>query len=205
MPGTPKRAPAIVRPFDLDEHAAAMRAPAQPAENGMEQLYRDARIVPLYEGTNAIQALDLVHRKLDLDGGRPIQRFIEEATQLIDETRDAVDIGSMAPPLAHALKLLQQSTTTLREHVRDDPVEAAAAASDYLRLFGLVALGVVWLRMARAAVTGLQREPDAEAFYTGKIKAARFYFARMLPEIEQRHSAIRSGAGFLMDVSPEEF
>jgi alkylation response protein AidB-like acyl-CoA dehydrogenase len=174
-------------------------------ENGMEQLYRDARIVPLYEGTNAIQALDLAHRKLDLDDGRPMQRFIEDAMRLIDATRHADDIGSMAPPLQHALQLLQLATKNMRAHVRDDAMEAAAAASDYLRLFGLVALGVAWLRMAKAAASGMRREPDAAAFHTGKIKAARFFFARMLSEIEQRYSAIQSGAGFVMDIGPEEF
>jgi hypothetical protein len=84
-------------------------------------------------------------------------------------------------------------------------MEAAAAASDYLRLFGLVALGVAWLRMAKAAASGMRREPDAAAFHTGKIKAARFFFARMLSEIEQRYSAIQSSAGFVMDIGPEEF
>ena len=172
-------------------------------ENGMEQFYRDARIVPLYEGTNAIQALDLVHRKLTLNDGRPVAMFFDEASTLIERHRKDRITGEMTVAFEGAVQLLRRATDAMREHVTRDATEAAAAASDYLRLFGLVALGAVWLRMAAAAVSASANDPSA--FYSAKIKTAHFFFARLLPEAQHRYTATCAGAQSLMAFSPEEF
>lgn len=175
-------------------------------DNGMEHFYRDARIVPLYEGTNAIQALDLVHRKLTINDGQPIAMFFDDAATLIERHRSDRSTGEMAVALNAAVQFLRRATDTVLEHVAQDPTEAAAAASDYLRLFGLVALGVVWLRMAAAAsAPALDGAKKSGAFYSGKVKTANFYFTRLLPEAQLRYAAICAGAGPTMSLSSEEF
>ncbi|MFZ6648854.1 acyl-CoA dehydrogenase C-terminal domain-containing protein [Undibacterium sp. TJN25] len=175
-------------------------------ENGMEHLYRDARIVPLYEGTNAIQALDLVHRKIGLDDGRVLQAYLNGLETLVSEGRHHAALDTMAGALAAALALLRHASTRLRTlGAGGVQVEVGAAASDYLRLFGLVAMGGAWLRMARAAHDTLQAGSDATDFLQGKIKTADFYFQRVLPETEQLHRRITTGATSIMAIKTEEF
>lgn len=175
-------------------------------ENGMEQFYRDARIVPLYEGTNSIQALDLVHRKLALDDGGVIERYLNQLSVKLDEQRlSNPRLLDLCATLENSLKLLRESTTIVSHSVEEKPVEAAAAAGDYLRMFGLVALGAAWLRMAAAADTALMQSPDNEDFLAGKVKTARFYFERFLPDVRIRHSIIAAGARSLTEISDTEF
>jgi len=171
-------------------------------ESGMEHWLRDARIVPLYEGTNAIQALDLVNRKLTLDGGKAVQAWLAEVAQRIQRYRDAPEIGALCAPLEVALGQLRATTALMQDRVATDAVEAAAAASDYLRMFGLVALGAAWLRMAACAQAA--RGSEGGAFYRGKVKTARFYMQHLLPETEQLQHSIRAGAKAIMDVDPQE-
>ncbi len=164
-------------------------------ESGVEQYVRDARITQIYEGTNGIQALDLVGRKLPQNMGRQLRRFfhpISEELAAILAGDDAVLI-ELASPLAKAFGRLQTATTTIAFRGLDDPDEAAAAASDYLRLFGLVALGAMWLRMA-AVVQARPEHPLAAS----KLATARFYMAKLLPETSGRFSAIMAGAKTVM-------
>jgi alkylation response protein AidB-like acyl-CoA dehydrogenase len=174
-------------------------------ENGMEHLFRDARIVPLYEGTNGIQALDLVGRKIGLDGGRALDRYIGALEHVVERNRATPATASMAAALAAALTNLRAATTQLHAWGLNDPVQTGGAASDYLRLFGLVALGGVWLKMAETAAAAIGTEPGLAAFYNGKIKTADFYFTRLLPEAQLRYQAICTGAACLMALSPQEF
>jgi hypothetical protein len=173
-------------------------------EHGMEQLYRDARIVPLYEGTNGIQALDLVHRKLSLDEGRVVERYFDKVASAIEALRASGLPHDMTRELEHALQLLREATSMMRGHVAQDATEAAAGASDYLRLLGFVALGAAWARMASAAHAGLARSPERADFLNGKIKTARFYFERLLPEARLCHASIVAGADALMAISEQE-
>jgi alkylation response protein AidB-like acyl-CoA dehydrogenase len=170
-------------------------------ENGVEQWLRDARIVPLYEGTNAIQALDLVHRKLPQDEGRTVRRFIAGIGERIERHRHDVVLGPLCKPLELALLQLQECTALLQQPAQD-AVEPTAAASDYLRLFGLVAMGSMWLRMAAAAQAA--QGSEAPAFYRGQLKTARYFMNRLLPETGRLHAAIMSGASVVMHVAPEE-
>ena len=117
-------------------------------EHGVEQLVRDARITQLYEGANGIQALDLVGRKLPAHMGRSLRRFFHPVLAFIERHQADPRMGELVLPLAKAVGRLQQATAWLAEQGLRDAEEAGAAASDYLRLFGLVALGYMWGRMA---------------------------------------------------------
>src|SRR4029077_10735057 len=122
------------------------------AEHGMEQFVRDARIAMLYEGANGIQALDLVGRKLPRDGGRAIMAFFGEVMGFAKENGGDEGLKPYVAPLSTALGHLQQATTWLMQNAMTKPDNAGAAATDYLHLFGFVALGYMWARMAKVTL-----------------------------------------------------
>ena len=126
-------------------------------EWGMEQFVRDARIAMIYEGTNGIQALDLVGRKLARNGGRALRAYMKVAGDCTAQFADDETLGPFAAGLGAALEDLQASTTWLMANAMTKPDNAGAASMPYLHLMGLVALGHVWLQMAAAAVAGLAR------------------------------------------------
>ena len=132
------------------------------AEHGMEQFVRDARIAMLYEGANGIQALDLVGRKLAQDDGRALQAFMAEVADYIRQHGEAA-MQPYVGPLASALGELQQATAWLMRHAAASPDDAAAGATDYMHLMGLVALGYMWCRIVEAALARLAADPAAEA------------------------------------------
>ena len=173
-------------------------------ENGMEQLLRDIRIIPLYEGTNGVQAMDLVGRKLTMRGGQLLARFIDPVTAFLDLHADDPALKELLPPMQEALKDLQQSIALVMSKSKDNPVEIGAAATDLLRQFGLVALGFVWLRIAKAAATGLTESGPRE-FYAAKLATAHFFIHRQLPEARYRAAAVASGSATLMTIQVEQF
>ena len=120
-------------------------------ETGVEQYVRDARIAQIYEGANGIQALDLVGRKLGQHTGRLLRRFFHPVAACLEEAAHDPGLADLALPLAKAFGRLQQATVLIARQGQADPEEAAAAATDYLQLFGYVALGYMWLRMAKLA------------------------------------------------------
>src|SRR3979490_2043288 len=121
------------------------------AEHGMGQFVRDARIAMIYEGANGIQALDLVGRKLPRDGGRALQAFFGECSAYLKETSADETMKPYAGPLATALGHLQQATMWFMQNAPAKPDNAGAGATDYMHLFGLVALGLMWCRIAKVA------------------------------------------------------
>src|ERR1700681_2534937 len=121
------------------------------AEQGMEQFVRDARIAMLYEGTNGIQALDLVGRKLPKDGGRALQAFFAELSGYIKEHSEDAAMAPFLKPLGQALGELQQATLWFVQNALGNPDNAGAGSTDYMHLFGLVALGYMWCLIAEAA------------------------------------------------------
>ncbi len=176
-------------------------------DNGIEQYVRDARITQVYEGTNGIQALDLVGRKLPQATGRLLRHFCHPlAAELEELGRDGADpvLAALAAPLAKAFGRFQQATVTIAIRGLADPDEAAAAASDYLRLFGLVALGALWLRMARVAQEKLAAGAT-NPLYRGKLDTARFFMAKLLPQTGALFAAIQAGAAVVMDPEDERF
>jgi hypothetical protein len=171
----------------------------------MEHLFRDARIVPLYEGTNGIQALDLVMRKIGLDDGRVFESWLASADEIAERASGTAELAHMAAAQRKADSRLRDATATLRAWSAGNELDMAGAATDYLRLFGLVAIGAAWLRMADAALIGRERQPHLTSFYNGKMGTADFFFRRLLPEAEVRFDGVINGSGALMTLSPNEF
>lgn len=174
-------------------------------EYGIEQYVRDARIAQIYEGTNAVQALDLVGRKLPMEGGRLVRRFFELVKQDVEAASSNDAVSEFAKPVGASLLQLQKATMMLAERGFANPDEAGAAATDYLHLMGYVAVGWQWLKMATVAAEKLAAGTGDKRFNEAKIKTARFYFARLLPEAATLLAAIQSGCGPIMAFSTEEF
>jgi alkylation response protein AidB-like acyl-CoA dehydrogenase len=174
-------------------------------DHGMEQLVRDARISMIYEGTNGVQALDLVGRKLPQGGGRMLRSFFHPVSNFIEQNSSHKQLGEMIKGFGKAFGALQLATAHVAAKGTADAEEAGAAATEYLRLFGLVALGFVWARSAVIAVDKLT-EPDADApFYKAKLTTARFYMERTLPQVGGLLVAIKSGKAAMMEMEEAAF
>lgn len=165
-------------------------------EWGMEQYVRDARITQIYEGTNGVQALDLVGRKMSAHAGRYLRTFFHPVDEYIAQNRDNQAMAEFIEPLAKSFGRLQQATLAIAQKGLANPDEAGAAASEYLRLFGLTALAYLWARMAEAASQKLT--DDADGFYKAKVATARFYMQRLLPQTGALLSSILSGSKTMM-------
>jgi len=175
-------------------------------ESGMEQFVRDARIAMIYEGANGIQALDLVGRKLAKDGGRAFTAFFTEVQTYVKEHADDAALGPFIDPLERALGHLQQATMWFAQNAFGKPDNAGAGATDYMHLFGLVALGYMWARMAEAAKTKLASDANGMGDrMNAKLVTARFFAERMLPETGVHLARIQAGAAGTMDLPAAEF
>ncbi len=172
-------------------------------DHGMEQLVRDARICQIYEGTNGVQAMDLVGRKLPRHTGRLLRRFFHPVAAWIEAHRDDAALAREVAGLAKAFGRLQGATAWIARRGLADPREAGAAASDYLRLFGLVAIGYMWARAAEVSEAHL--EGDETGFYRAKRDTARFYFDRLAPQSGALMSAIMAGGASINDFDAEAF
>ncbi|MCB1783774.1 MAG: acyl-CoA dehydrogenase C-terminal domain-containing protein [Alphaproteobacteria bacterium] len=174
-------------------------------EWGVEQYVRDARIAQIYEGTNGIQALDLVGRKMGQGYGRLLRRFFHPVQDFITENQMNVDVQEFIFPLAKAFAKLQQSTAFIAQNGLKNPDEAGAASNDYLRQFALVAMAYMWCKIVLAAQQKLKDGTGDKAFFEAKLKTARFFFSRMLPETDARFKMVLAGAGSLMSHEVEQF
>ncbi len=174
-------------------------------EQGMEQYVRDARITQIYEGANGIQALDLVGRKMAEDYGRLMRQFFHPVANFIAAEKDNAALAEMLSYFMSGFGKLQISTLTVATRGFGNPDEAAAAASDYLRLFALVAVGFMWLKMAKVAAEKLPAAGARAPFYDAKLKTARFYFSKILPQVNSLNIAILAGAKSVMDMPAEAF
>ncbi len=176
------------------------------AEWGMEQFVRDARIAQIYEGANGIQALDLVGRKLALNGGRAVQAFFAEIDAFCEENRDDETLKPLTKGLKKGLSDLQQATMWLMQNAMAKPDNAGAASTDYMHLFGLVALGYMSARMAKVANEKLAAGADDKAdFMENKLVTARFYMDRIMPESAAHLARIASGCDSTMAMEAEAF
>lgn len=174
-------------------------------ENGVEQYVRDARITQIYEGTNGIQALDLVGRKMPEDFGRLMRQFFHPVANFLQAEKDNGALAEFLPYFMSAFGKLQMSTIAVATKGFGNPDEAGAAASDYLKLFAYVAVGFMWLKMAKVAATKLPAAGAKAPFYETKLKTARFYFAKIMPQVNALNLAIMSGAKPVMDMPAEAF
>ena len=136
----------------------------------------------IYEGTNGIQALDLIGRKLPHGAGRMLRTFFHPVSEFIEANSDHGQLGEMIKGFGKAFGALQLATAEIAAKGMADPEEAGAAATEYLRLFGLVALGFMWARSAVIAADKLAQRGSDAAFYKAKLTTARFYMERILPQ-----------------------
>ncbi len=172
-------------------------------EWGMEQFVRDARIAQIYEGTNGIQALDLVRRKLFINGGTLPKRMFSMLDSYIDEQSSNAELSEYLTPFKEANQLLQSLTQWLVENSTENPDELGAAATDYLRIFALTIFAWFWVQMAKLALE--KRGGSDDQFYATKLQTARFYLGRLLPQIHGLDRAVRSGSDLMMDFDEEAF
>jgi alkylation response protein AidB-like acyl-CoA dehydrogenase len=169
-------------------------------EWGMSQFVRDARIAMIYEGANGVQALDLVGRKLAADGGKPMMAFFEEVKGFIRAHEEDAELkAAFLDPLKAASKDLQAAAMFFMERGMKAPDDALAGSSDFLHLFGHVALGLMWARMAVAARAG------EGPFHAAKLATGRYYMARCLPATALHLARIRTGAEPVMALPAEAF
>lgn len=171
-------------------------------EWGMEQYVRDARIAQIYEGTNGIQALDLLGRKVLLDGGNKLRLFGKMVQAFQEEGRATEGMAPLLDALGGCLAELVSLSTELGAKAMSNPDEVGAAAADYLRVVGHCALAYWW---ARAANVALKKRGSGERFYEAKLATARFYFSRLLPEAAYHARAARAGADVLMALPVDAF
>src|SRR5580700_10910422 len=163
------------------------------AETGVEQFVRDARIAMLYEGANGIQALDLVGRKLPKDGGRALQAFFAEVSAYLKERGADKDMAPYVTPLGQALGELQQATMWFLQNALGNPDNAGAGATDYMHLFGLVALGYMWCLIADAAKSKAAGNGNDERM-AQRLTTGRFFMERILPASTAHLARIKAGA-----------
>jgi hypothetical protein len=174
-------------------------------EHGMEQFVRDARIAQIYEGTNGIQAMDLVGRKLPKDGGRAIRAYFELVGREIADAKAAGDPAGVASALEPALADLQAATMWLAQNGLQDPNNAGAGAYAYMELMGLVSFGWMWLKMAQVSSKALGDGTDDRQFHEAKLATAAFYAARELPASTAHLREIEAGAQTVMAMPEEVF
>jgi alkylation response protein AidB-like acyl-CoA dehydrogenase len=170
-------------------------------EHGMEQLVRDVRITEIYEGTNTIQALDLVGRKLGLDSGRLFKGWLKEVDETLKRVEGRNDMAEFTAPLKDAVEKLKAVTMWMFEESKNDPNARAAAANEYLRMLGLTAFGWTWVLMIEAALA----KKDDPQFTSTKLHVGRYFMQRVLPQLNGLDGVIRAGSKTLMAMAEGAF
>jgi len=171
------------------------------SEWGMEQFVRDARIAQIYEGANGIQALDLVKRKLVMNEGVFLNQLTEIMSAFITACHDKTELNEFVAPLESYLKTLVDVSYWIINQAQTHPNVVGSSATDYLKLLGLVILGFMWLKIVAVA----SKKQEQDNFYKGKILTARFYFKKLLPEVNTLKEKIMAGADSLMDMDEDLF
>jgi 3-(methylsulfanyl)propanoyl-CoA dehydrogenase len=169
-------------------------------DNGVEQFVRDGRINQVYEGANGVQAMDLVGRKLGRKGAAaPMALFQTIETWLGDNDDDA--LAPFTKPVKRGLDTLQRATMWLAQHGLANPDDAGAAATDYLRLMGIVVVGWMWARMAKVAQARLAADRPGARFYEDKVTCAKYWMERMIPECPMLLERISAGSATIMEMN----
>ncbi|MTI18804.1 acyl-CoA dehydrogenase [Rhodobacteraceae bacterium RKSG542] len=176
------------------------------SEWGMEQFVRDARITMIYEGANGIQALDLVGRKLGANGGRAVTGFFKEVGAFLKEHGDDEAMKPFIKPLKKGLDDLQGATMWLMQNGLKNPDDAGAASTDYMHLFGLVALGYMWGKIAVVANAKIaEGAGDKEEWLKTKLILGQFFMERLMPETGAHLARISTGSATMMSLAAEDF
>lgn len=174
-------------------------------EWGMDQFVRDARIAQIYEGTNGIQALDLVGRKLGGNGGRATQRFFKLISEFVAEHKDNEKMADFIPALESGLKDMQDAVMWLMQNGMANPDNAGAGATSFMHLMGHVCLGYMWCRIALAAHKSLDEGTGDPSFYEDKLKVGRYYMRRRMCEIPALLAELKAGAEDVMALDASSF
>lgn len=200
----------IVKGFGTDKGFATTVAMQQIwgghgyiTENGMDQFVRDARITMIYEGANGVQAMDLVGRKLPAAGGKAIRAFMD----LVDEecTDSAPELEDLSRRLKKANEELKAGSYWLMQHGITNPNQAGAGAYAYMHMLGYVAVGLMWLKMAKAASKKILSKPEDAGFLQAKLVTARFYAERLLLYVGALRRELEAGSESVMALSAEDF
>ena len=165
-------------------------------DQGIEQLYRDNRITPIYEGTNSIQAIDLVFRKLISKDKDIIGRYVELVEEEIKKNNNQAKIKPLAEKLDEYLKITINFTDWIKEKMKNSKNDVSAACNDYLKVLGLIALAYSWLKVLDISYKELSKN---KKFFEDKIETANFFFNRVLPRIESHYKSATSGSKYIMD------
>ncbi|MCW2368868.1 acyl-CoA dehydrogenase C-terminal domain-containing protein [Sphingobium sp. B11D3D] len=174
-------------------------------EWGVEQAVRDARITMIYEGTNGVQAMDLVGRKLPANGGRAVQALFKMVAEDVAAGKAVPETAAIAEALEKANQQLQAATMWLMQNAMQNPNNAGAAAYAYMHITGIVATGMMWLRMAMAAQAQLNAGTGNPDYMKAKLVTARYFAERIMPEAGALRRKIEGGAEVLMELPPEAF
>jgi hypothetical protein len=163
-------------------------------DQGIEQLYRDNRITPIYEGTNSVQAIDLVFRKLENKNGDIINKYIS----LIQKDLNIME-AEMQPfisILIKNIKILLNFTNWIKDKMKNSKEDVSAACNDYLKVLGLVAIAHAWIKVLEVSFKDYKNNKQ---FYEEKIQTANFFFNRVLPRVESHYLSAISGSKYIMD------
>jgi len=175
-------------------------------EWGLEQFVRDARITMIYEGTNGVQSLDLVGRKLGLNGGKTVMAFFELVNSFIKDNAEHEALNThFLTPLKDASKDLQAAGMYFMQNGMKNPNNALSGSYDFMHLFGQVCMGLVWAKMGKAAYAALDAGASDTSFYEAKIATGKYYMARCLPTTATHLARIESGADTVMALEAEQF
>lgn len=174
-------------------------------EWGMDQYVRDARIAMIYEGTNGVQAMDLVGRKLAQNGGRAVQLFFKVVDEECAAAKGDDKLADFAGRLEKANGELKAATMWFMQNGMTNPDNVGAGAHSYMHIMGIVAVGLMWLRMAKAANEQLAAGTSDATFMEAKLVTARYFAERIMPEAGALRRKIESGAESMMALPPEMF
>ena len=165
-------------------------------DQGIEQLYRDNRITPIYEGTNSVQSIDLVFRKLVNKDRDIIDRYIKLIEDEIKKNKNHSAIKPIAEQLSHYLKIMINFTAWIKKNMKNAKDDVSAACNDYLKVLGLIALAYSWLKVLSVCHKEIKKNKN---FFEDKIKTANFFFNRVLPRIDTHYNSAISGSKYIMD------
>jgi len=165
-------------------------------DQGIEQLYRDNRITPIYEGTNSVQAIDLVFRKLISKEKDIIGKYIKLVEEEIKKNKNQTKIKPFAEKLDEYLKITINFTNWIKEKMKNSKDDVSAACNDYLKVLGLIALAYSWIKVLDISYKELSKN---KKFFEDKIETANFFFNRVLPRIDSHYKSATSGSKYIMD------
>lgn len=174
-------------------------------EWGMEQYVRDSRIAMIYEGTNGIQALDLVGRKLPKNGGQAVMAYVGEITDFINNHKEDKNLAKIMTGLEVCRDHLQKTCMWLMQNAMQDPEQAAAGSVSVMHIFGITALGFSWAKMANIAHKALENNPQDAQFYHDKLITAQYFMDHYVPEVTTLSQRVQAGKDSMMALPNDSF